>query len=198
VPDAIGLRLDRIHRPSGEDAIRLVLGDEPLGAKTGVIVGFLEQEPTVATVLAAAAFHEVPHAFELLAMKLELEMPSGIALLGVGLGRPGPAIPDHHRARTVLLRGDHALEFAILERMVLDVHGQSLVVRIEARPLGDGPREKHAVELQPEVEVQPRCGMLLDHERECPRAPLADLARGLGCDAKVTLLPVALEGHQIH
>ena len=61
--------------------------------------------------------------------------------------------------------------------MVLDVHGHALVGRIEAGPLGHGPRHEHAIEFQPEVVVQARGRMLLDDERQ-RLAPLCCSPRG--------------------
>jgi hypothetical protein len=46
------------------------------------------------------------------------------------LGRPVAAIPQHHRAAAVLALGDGALEVAIVERMILDLHGQAAIGRI--------------------------------------------------------------------
>ena len=68
--------------------------------------------------------------------------------------------------------GDDAFEAAVLERMVLDLHREPLVRRIEARPLGHRPALQHAVELQPEVVVQMAGGVLLDDERQA-RPPSA-------------------------
>ena len=52
---------------------------------------------------------------------------------------PGALVPQHHRAAAVLALGDRALELAVVERMVLDVHGEALVGRIGRGPLGDRP-----------------------------------------------------------
>ena len=49
-------------------------------------------------------------------------------------------------------------------RVVLDLHRQPLDRRVEARPLGHGPALHHAVELEPEIEVQVTGGVLLDDE----------------------------------
>ena len=78
---------------------------------------------------------------------------------------------------------DHALEVGVLERMVLDVHGQLAGGRIERRPLRDGPAGQHAVDLQPEVVVQAPRAMALDDEvaASCSRAS----AGGLGGDVEV-------------
>ena len=59
---------------------------------------------------------------------------------------------------------DGALEVAVVERMVLGPHRQALVVGIEARPLGHRPALEHAVQLEPEVPVQPGRVVLLDDE----------------------------------
>jgi hypothetical protein len=46
-------------------------------------------------------------------------------------------------------------EVAIVERMILDLHREPPVVGIERWSLGDRPGLEHAVELKPEVVMQP-------------------------------------------
>ena len=48
--------------------------------------------------------------------------------------------------------------------MILDLHRQTLVGRIERRAFGNGPRFEHALHLQAEVVVQMRRVMSLHHE----------------------------------
>ena len=48
--------------------------------------------------------------------------------------------------------------------MILDLHGEALVGRIERRPLGHGPGFQHAFHLQAKIIVQARGVMLLHHE----------------------------------
>ena len=80
------------------------------------------------------------------------------------MGQPATTVPDHHRPRPVLTFGDRSLELAILEGMVLDVHRQPLVARIQAGALGGRPAHQHAIELEPEVVVQLPGRVLVDHE----------------------------------
>ena len=48
----------------------------------------------------------------------------------------GPLVPDLDRAGAVLPLGDLALERRVLERVVLDVHGEVLLARLERHPFG--------------------------------------------------------------
>jgi hypothetical protein len=50
------------------------------------------------------------------------------------------------------------------ERVILRPHRQPLVRGIGAGAARDGPAFQHAVHLQPEIEMQPRCRMLLHDE----------------------------------
>jgi hypothetical protein len=50
--------------------------------------------------------------------------------------------------------------------MIFDFDRKPLIVRIEGRALGDGPRLEDAVELKPQVVMKVRCRMLLDDEAE--------------------------------
>ena len=70
--------------------------------------------------------HEHPRAFQLVAVERELEVPfleRGIDV--VDFGRPRAAVPQHHDARAVAFR-NHAFEFAVLDRMIFDVHRETL------------------------------------------------------------------------
>ncbi len=125
--------------------------------------------------------------------KLELQLPLLQRELRVDDGRPRPAVPEHHRPRPVLAFRDDALEGAVLDRVVLDAHGEPLVARVEGRALGHGPAQQDAVPLQAEVVVEPRRRVLLDAVRGPARG--ARLAGRLGRPGEVALLLVVLESH---
>src|ERR1019366_6238865 len=99
---------------------------------------------------------------ELLAFERERQMAFGVAFVRVASRLPTAAIPDHDRAATVLTLGDRALERVVFDRMILDMDGQPLLTRHQARSAGDGPAFHHAVELQAQIVVQAASGMLLD------------------------------------
>ncbi len=129
-------------------------------------------------------------------MQLELQMPLGIAFLGVVDRRPSPAIPDDHGAAAIFALGDGAFEAAIVQRMVLDMDRQALLARNQARPLGHGPALEHPIHLQPQIVMQPAGGVFLDDEAVasgglCPFA--ARLRRRL----EITFFAVGGECHQL-
>src|SRR5688572_693965 len=66
-----------------------------------------------------------------------------------------PPIPDHDAARAVFAFGDLALEAAVVERVILGLHGEAAVLRAEARLFRHGPALQHAVVLEPEIVVKP-------------------------------------------
>ena len=119
-----------------------------------------------------------------------------MALRGVKgrrLRDPGAPVPDDDVAGAVLLGGDDAFEVEVLDRMVLDVDGHPADGRVEGRALRDGPRHEDAIDLEPEVVVQPGGAVALDHE---PPGRAGDDGRcrfrGLG---EVTFAAVFLERH---
>ena len=64
----------------------------------------------------------------------------------------------------VLAFRDRPFEIAIVERVILDLDGQSFVVRVDGGAARDRPGFEHAVKLEPEIVMQP-CGIVfLDHE----------------------------------
>ena len=64
---------------------------------------------------------------ELLAFHREIQLTLSISLMRI-LAIPETAIPDQHRAAAILALRNGALEVAIVERVVLDLHRKSLVV----------------------------------------------------------------------
>src|SRR5262249_29338334 len=114
--------------------------------------------------------------------------------MGIAFRLPGAAVPEHHGAAAVLALRDDALEAPVLERVVLHVHREALVGGIEARSLRHRPALEHALELESEVVVQPRGGVLLDHEYSITARTFGDGRRGralgLGGPREATLAPV--------
>ena len=105
---------------------------------------------------------------------------------GSPIGSQRAAVPEQHRAAAVLALGDHALEAAVLDRVVLDLHGEALLGRVEARPLGHGPALEHAVELEAEVVVQAAWRRASGRRTSCPPAvrppaPRLGRARSRAC-----------------
>src|ERR1039458_3089811 len=81
---------------------------------------------------------------------------------------PCAHIPHDHGSGAVVVLGNVALEIEIRNGMILHVHRQPLVRRIERRPLRHRPRFQHAFHLQAEVVVQPRRIVHL-HDKPIPR-----------------------------
>src|SRR5262249_30984722 len=94
-------------------------------------------------------------------------------------------------AAPVLALGDDALELAVVQRVVLGLHGQPLVRGIEARSLRHRPALEHALHREAEVVVQPRGGVLLHHEGAVAAVGLRP--RGRGRDREVPLAAVLAE-----
>ncbi len=75
-------------------------------------------------------------------------------------------VPDEARPRAVLSLRDDPLERRVVQRVVLSLRGEALLTDRCRRPPGDGPALQHPVQLEAEVVVQTRCGMLVDDEPE--------------------------------
>src|SRR5581483_9110010 len=162
----------------------------------------LDQEPR-RPILVAAGAREDPGAVQL--FTVEPEVKPSFAQRGewIGvLGRPDALVPEQHFARAVLLLRDHAFELAVLERMVLGLHGEPFVARIEARAFRYRPALQNAFQLEPEVVMQPRRRVPLNVIAQrlgfFPRsAPARLFPRGFRRDREIAHLTVALEpiGH---
>ena len=178
----------------GAGPLVLVLDQQPRLAVLGRLLAGPPRPP-------ALGAHEHPGAFQLEAVERHLEIALGQRRVDVvDLGRPRAAIPQHHHAGAVALR-DHALELAVLDRVILDVHRQPLVGGVDRRALRHRPRQQHAVVLDAEVVVQ-RGGEVFLHAEEArlaalglPRPDHRVVAGGLRRAAEVALLAIGLERH---
>src|SRR5690606_3009881 len=127
------------------------------------VVIALDQEPVLPLLARLARHpHEVPASSQLLAVDLEIEMALGIAFLGIAKGRPRAPVPEDDRAPSVLALRDGAFEIAIVERMILDMDGETLLAGNQAWALGDRPALERAVHLEAQIVVQAARRVLLD------------------------------------
>lgn len=129
-------------------------------------VPFLDQQPILGVL---AGLRLQTHQHERAAQPVSVQAELYLAAVQVGLrigaqrGPVSPA-PQLDGAGAVVARGNAALELRVVERMVLHMHRQTLVLAVHRRALGHRPAPQHAAMLQPEIPVQPSRGMLLDHE----------------------------------
>src|SRR3981189_2114169 len=119
-----------------------------------------------ATTLVPVPLHAYQHPAPVQALALEDEFQVAFLqpLVRIALGQPVAAIPELHRAAAILALGNGALEVAVVERMVLDLDRQPLVVRIERGAAGHCPRLEGAVEFESKVVMQARGVVALDDE----------------------------------
>ena len=115
--------------------------------------------------------------------------PAVLLLLDELVGAP---VPDLDRAGPVLPGRDLALEVAVVERVILDVHRQVPLAERERDALRHRPAQEHPVPLEAEVVVEAAGGVALDDEAERV-ARLA--AERLGRALRIALLAVRVERH---
>jgi hypothetical protein len=82
--------------------------------------------------------------------------------------------------------------------MILNLHGEPSVVRIEGGTLGHGPGLEDTVELKAQVVMKPRGSVLLDYETVDLGGGDFELAARFGCLAEVALRPVLRKLHRHH
>jgi hypothetical protein len=167
----------RVDIATAQHAVRQFFHDVEVFERPCLCVPFLDQEPGLVLPALAAHAHQRPVAAQLVAAQFELQLALGQPPARVALGHPLAAVPDDHRARTVLPGRDGAFEVGIRDRMVFDVHRHALHAGIEARALGHSPALERAVEFEPEVVMQLARMVLLHHEGMSATAGPGDLAR---------------------
>ncbi len=109
-----------------------------------------------------------------------------------------PLVPDVHRPGPVLALGDLALELCVLQRVILDVHGERALATAQRHASRQRPARKCAVALEPQVVVQAPCEMTLDDEDRGSAPPLRGrLLERLGRAACAAFRAVLVEvGHR--
>ncbi len=127
-----------------------------------VRVTLLDEEPLLHALL---DLHERPLAAQLVALQVEEELALLQALEGILEGDPHPAVPHDHGARAVVACGNDPLEIAVLEGVILDMHGESLVGRVRGRAFGDRPRFQHALHFETQVPMETGGGVHVDDEQ---------------------------------
>ena len=177
------------HRLAGGDLVDIAAGDgrqrlflENIRILRGarVFVGGLDQEPRLLP-LAGPLAHpdQMPATAKLVAFQAEFEVTLLVSLVGVALRKPLPPVPYHHRSAAVLALRDRALERVVFDRVILDMDREALFSRHHAWAAGHRPALHHAVELQPQIVMQPPGRMLLNRRRRAPwRVPSCRAARG--------------------
>src|SRR5262249_43132402 len=176
------------------DALGPLDHDVARGRPPRLDVALLQQQPVLASLPRPAAHpRQGPAAAQLVPVERELELAAPVPLVRIADGMPSAAIPQHDLACPVLARWDRPLAGAVLERRVLDVHGETLLRGIEAGTLRNRPALQHAVELETEVVVQAAGGVAL-HD-EAPTFARRRLAGRLGRAPEVALAAIVVERH---
>ena len=186
-PDRRGVRL----RVPTRDGLGPVLGDEEPGPAvvrgTGldVVPTSARLAPTSARLAPTSARLAPPGrvlpaaprgsdqreaAGQLLATKPELQLACAERRTGIpgDLGLEGAPVPADGVARAVFAPGNDALEVQVLDRMVLGAGGEAALAGVARGTLRDCPRREDAVDLEPQVVVEPAGSMAMDHEPPAP------------------------------
>src|SRR4030095_16211628 len=191
---------DFLDRAPADDAVRRGVDD---GAVPGfrIRVLFLDEEPCLvarfAAVSAAARSHQHEAALELLAVERELELAFPVARDRIALGIPRAAIPYHHGTAAVFAFRYDAFESTVLDRMILDVHRETLVGGIETRTFRNGPAQQDAALLQAKIVMKMACRVLLHDKRASGRLGASLAARRLRRPTKIALRAIGLERHAV-
>src|SRR3569832_1124856 len=94
---------------------------------------FFYQQPVFLLVSARTHAYQHPLPGQFLAGQREFELALAQSLLWITVRHPYAPVPQHHKASTILMRGNVTFESPIIEWMILNVHGQPFVGGIEAR-----------------------------------------------------------------
>ena len=107
-----------------------------------IAVVALDQEPVraLAALPVMAQSHQHKASLQLFADQRETQLALAQSLFRVAVSGPEAAIPQHDRAAAILSFGDGAFEVAVIERVVLGLHGKPLVLWDRARDPWSRPK----------------------------------------------------------
>ncbi len=182
--------------PAGRDVVhRAGRGDRGVVVEQGLaqalsrlLVLVLDQQPVDPLAAGAVMLHadQDPAALEPLSLQGELEVAMTQSVFGRWLLRfPRAPVPDHDGAAAILSFGNRAFEVAVVERVVLDLDREPLVGRIGRGSARHGPGLEDAVELEPQVVMEPASRMFLDDEPERSGRRACDPPAGSGVRSKL-------------
>ena len=155
-----------------------------------------DQEPVVLVIAGMLHPDQGVAAADLVAFEEDLDFA---VLDGAGHGRRMlrvvgdvavcPPVPDDHPSGPILALGNHALEVAVVERVVLDLDGQPAVRGIGGWSPRHRPRLQYAIDFQTQIVVQAGGGVFVNYE-DRSFARLGSTARGLRRPGEIPLLVV--------
>ncbi len=129
-----------------------------------VLVTLFDEQPLFRSLL---EFDQGPATAQFVAAELEQQLPFFQTFVWVFERNPHAAVPDDDGAGAVIPFGNHALEVAVLERVVFDADGETLIGWICGRTFGDRPRHEHAVHFETQIPMQPR-RIVHVHDQQAP------------------------------
>ena len=106
---------------------------------------------------------------------------------------PVSAVPQLHRAAAILTFRNRAFEVSVVERMILHLDRQSLVLGIDRGSASDRPGLEHAAQLESEVPVQPPGGVFLNDVTQACRTRYTAPTAGFRSLRKIPLRSVGCE-----
>ena len=164
--------------------------------ESAIFVALFEQEPMSLARLAvlAAAADQHPASVQLFAVQREFQAALAKPFSASPTGSHVPRSQSRTDPPPYSPCGNDAFEVSVFDRVIFNVHRQSLDGRIQRRALRHRPTHQHAAEFQSEVIVQVRSVVFLNHEAEAI-AGAAPTAARFGRDAKIALLAILSQSH---
>ena len=163
----LGLGFWLAHDRVAEHAGGLGLDNIELRGRARLLIVFLDQQPLLlVTAALEAGTYQRPVTGEFLTHQGEFEFTRRVGFARVIVGLPDASVPHDYIPRTVLAGGDTALETAIAQWVVFNMHRQAFLARVQAWALGHRPAQQHAIQFQAKVVMQVARIMLLNHKAQ--------------------------------
>lgn len=143
----------------------------------------------------ASTSHEHPRAVELCSLQREFQPSLFESFARISYRFPHAPIPEHDGPTAILAVWNDAFEAAVFQRVIFDLHRETLHGRIEVGSFGDRPTLEHAIEFQTEVVVKVGGIVLLDDETQFAAPSRYTFATRFGRRVKVAFSLIFAKVH---
>lgn len=115
----------------------------------------------------------MPAPGEFFSIQLEIEMSFHQPFFRVFEGSPDSAIPESHRATTILSLRDRAFEITVVQRMIFDLNCETFLTRDKAWSFCHCPAFQNTIQFKTKIVMQSsRIVLLNDKVVSFPQYPL--------------------------
>src|SRR5688500_18190537 len=110
--------------------------------------------------------------------------------MGIFFGYPFAIIPNHHRPCAILLSGNNAFKFVIVNRMILNMDSKTFICGVIDWPTRHRPAFHYTIQFKPKIVMQAARTMFLNNENQMGIISLSSFAFWFASNAEIAFLMI--------